>query len=74
VARDAVDLAATTDSTFLLAGALEAIAAAHEAAGHAGEAAAAANEAIELYEAKGNVAAAGLVRAGRAGRTASTPG
>ena len=31
VARDAVDLAATTDSTFLMAGALEALAAAHAA-------------------------------------------
>ena len=74
VARDAVDLAATTDSTFLMAGALEALAAAHAAAGETGEAAAAANEAIELYEAKGNVAAAARVRARGAGRTASTPG
>jgi hypothetical protein len=72
-ARAAVELAATTDSSSLLAGALEALAAAHEAAGRSTEAAAAADEALELYEEKGNVAAAERLRARRAGRTASTP-
>jgi len=72
-ARDAVELAGTTDSSFLMAGALEALAAAHDAAGRSVEAAAAADEALELYEEKGNVAAAAGIRSRRAGRTASTP-
>jgi tetratricopeptide (TPR) repeat protein len=75
VAREAVDLATTTDSPFFAAEALEALAAALTVAGHEAEANVAAAEALELYQAKGNVVAAERVRAPRAaGRTASTPG
>ena len=72
VAQDAVDLAAQTDSTFLMAAALEALASAHDAAGRDGDASSAAAEALALYEAKGNAAAAARVRGQWAGRTAST--
>ena len=72
VAQDAVDLAAQTDSTFLMAAALEALASAHDAAGRDGDASSAAAEALALYEAKGNAAAAARVRGRWAGRTAST--
>ena len=75
VAREAVDLATTTDSPFFAAEALEALAAALTVAGREAEANVAAAEALELYQAKGNVVAAERVRASRAaGRTASTPG
>ena len=75
VAREAVELATTTDSPLFAAEALEALAAALTAAGREGEANLAAGDALELYEAKGNVVAAERVRAARgAGRTASTPG
>jgi hypothetical protein len=75
VAREAVDLATTTDSPFYAAEALEALAAALAVAGREADANVAAGEALELYHAKGNVVAAERVRAPRAaGRTASTPG
>jgi ATP/maltotriose-dependent transcriptional regulator MalT len=75
VAREALDLATTTDSPFYAAEALEALAAALLASGRHAEGDAAAGDALELHLAKGNVAAAGRVRAARrAARTASTPG
>jgi class 3 adenylate cyclase/tetratricopeptide (TPR) repeat protein len=74
VAQEAIDLAAKTDSTFLMADALEAFASAAEADGRSAEAATAAAEALQLYEAKGNVAAAARVSGRWAGRTASTRG
>ena len=75
VAREAVDLATTTDSPFFAAEALEALAGALTVAGREAEAGVAAAEALELYQAKGNVVAAERVTAARsAGRTASTPG
>ena len=75
VAREAVELATTTDSPFFAAEALEALAAALAAGGHEAEAHVTAGGALELYQAKGNVAAAARIKAARrAGRTASTPG
>ena len=75
VAREAVELATTTDSPFFAAEALEALAAALAAGGHEAEAHVTAGDALELYRAKGNVAAAARIKAARrAGRTASTPG
>jgi class 3 adenylate cyclase len=75
VAREAVDLATSTDSPYFAAEALEALVAALAAAGREADADAAAADAIELYEAKGNVVAAERVSAARgAGRTTSTPG
>ena len=75
VAREAVDLATTTDSPFFAAEALEALAAALTVTGREAEANVAAGDALELYRAKGNVVAAERVMAARsAGRTASTPG
>ncbi len=75
VAREAVELATTTDSPYFAAEALEALAAALVAGGHEAEAHVSAGDALELYQAKGNVAAAERVKAARrAGRTTSTPG
>ncbi len=75
VAREAVELATATDSPYFAAEALEALAASLTASGRDSEAGLAAAGALELYEAKGNVVAAGRLRADRgAGRTASTPG
>ena len=75
VAREAVELATSTDSPYFAAEALEALAAALAASGREVEADAAAAGALDLYEAKGNVVAAERLRTARgAGRTASTPG
>jgi ATP/maltotriose-dependent transcriptional regulator MalT len=75
VAREAVGLAATTDSPFFAAEASEALAAVLTAAGREADANVAAEDAFELYVAKGNVVAAERVRTARAAaRTASTRG
>jgi tetratricopeptide (TPR) repeat protein len=75
VAREAVELAYTTDSPFYTAEALEALAVSLRAAGQDAEAAVAARDALELVEAKGSLVLAARIRSGEAAaRTASLPG
>jgi ATP/maltotriose-dependent transcriptional regulator MalT len=63
LAREAVDLISGTDALNMRAAAMLALARAVGAAGRADQAAACVGEALRLYEAKGNVVAAGTARA-----------
>lgn len=74
IAREAVELAYTTDSPSYTAEALEALAVALGASGRDAEAAGAARDALRLLDAKGNLVAAARIRSREAAvRTASLP-
>lgn len=62
VAGEAVDLAGGTDAPVLAGDAFLSLAAAHAACGAGADSRAAAEQAVRLYEAKGNVVAAGVAR------------